>query len=52
MLKDSVQAGIMFDENLDKNICSLRFTLLYTLKGISAVVIQMLVMAVLMKKGK
>lgn len=36
MLKDSVQAGIMFDENLDKDIRSLRSTLLYTLKGISA----------------
>lgn len=36
MLKDSVQAGIMFDENLDEDIRSLRSTLLYTLKGISA----------------
>lgn len=36
MLKDSVQAGIMYDENLDEDIRSLRSTLLYTLKGISA----------------
>lgn len=36
MLKDSVQAGILFDEKLDEDIRSLRSTLLYTLKGISA----------------
>lgn len=36
MLKDSVKAGIMFDQNLDGNIRSLRSTVLYGLKGISA----------------
>lgn len=36
MLKDSVQAGIMFDQGLDADIRSLRSTVLYGLKGISA----------------
>lgn len=36
MLKDSVQAGIMYDQNLDEDIRSLRWTILYGLKGISA----------------
>ncbi|MFV0344472.1 MAG: hydroxylamine reductase [Anaerocolumna sp.] len=36
MLRDSLRAGIMYDENLDEDIRSLRSTLLYTLKGISA----------------
>lgn len=36
MLKDSVQAGIMYDQNLDEDIKSLRWTILYDLKGISA----------------
>lgn len=36
MLKDSVKAGIMYDENLDADIRSLRSTILYGLKGISA----------------
>lgn len=36
MLKDSVQAGIMYDQNLDEDIKSLRWTILYGLKGISA----------------
>ncbi|WP_027631930.1 hydroxylamine reductase [Clostridium hydrogeniformans] len=36
MLKDSVEAGIMYDENLDEDIRSLRSTILYGLKGISA----------------
>lgn len=36
MLKDSVKAGIMYDEDLDADIRSLRSTILYTLKGISA----------------
>lgn len=36
MLKDSVKAGIMYDEDLDADIRSLRSTILYGLKGISA----------------
>lgn len=36
MLKDSVIAGIMYDQNLDEDIRSLRWTILYGLKGISA----------------
>lgn len=36
MLKDSVEAGIMYDEKLDADIRSLRSTILYGLKGISA----------------
>ncbi len=36
MLKDSVIAGIMYDKNLDEDIRSLRSTILYGLKGISA----------------
>lgn len=36
MLKDSVKAGIMFDQTLDPDIRSLRSTILYGLKGISA----------------
>ncbi|SMC18175.1 hydroxylamine reductase [Clostridium acidisoli DSM 12555] len=36
MLKDSVKAGIMYDEELDADIRSLRSTILYGLKGISA----------------
>lgn len=36
MLKDSVRAGIMYDQNLDEDIRSLRWTILYGLKGISA----------------
>ncbi|MCH3963465.1 MAG: hydroxylamine reductase [Clostridium sp.] len=36
MLKDSVQAGIMYDQDLDEDIRSLRSTILYGLKGISA----------------
>lgn len=36
MLKDSVMTGIMYDENLDKDIRSLRETITYGLKGISA----------------
>jgi len=36
MLKDSVKAGIMYDESLDADIRSLRSTVLYGLKGISA----------------
>lgn len=36
MLKDSVRAGIMYDQNLDENIRSLRSTVLYGLKGVSA----------------
>lgn len=36
MLKDSVQAGIMFDQDLNEDIRSLRSTILYGLKGISA----------------
>jgi len=36
MLKDSVKAGIMYDQDLDADIRSLRSTILYGLKGISA----------------
>ncbi|GAA0084109.1 hydroxylamine reductase [Clostridium sp. CTA-7] len=36
MLKDSVKAGIMYDQSLDPDIRSLRSTILYGLKGISA----------------
>lgn len=36
MLKDSVKAGIMYDQTLDEDIRSLRSTVLYGLKGISA----------------
>jgi len=36
MLKDSVKAGIMYDQSLDIDIRSLRSTILYGLKGVSA----------------
>jgi hydroxylamine reductase len=36
MLKEAVKAGIMYDQNLDADIRSLRSTILYGLKGISA----------------
>lgn len=36
MLQDAKKAGIMYDENLDPDIRSLRQTILYALKGISA----------------
>ena len=36
MLKDAVKAGIMYDQTLDADIRSLRSTVLYGLKGISA----------------
>lgn len=36
MLKDAVKAGIMYDQNLDPDIRSLRWTIVYGLKGISA----------------
>ncbi|WP_110943200.1 hydroxylamine reductase [Inediibacterium massiliense] len=36
MLKDSIKAGIMYDQELDADIRSLRSTILYGLKGISA----------------
>lgn len=36
MLRDSVRAGIMFDKELDEDIRSLRMTIIYGLKGISA----------------
>lgn len=36
MLRDSVKAGIMYDRDLDEDIRSLRSTILYGLKGISA----------------
>jgi hydroxylamine reductase len=36
MLKDSVQAGIMFNQNLNEDIRSLRSTILFGLKGVSA----------------
>jgi hydroxylamine reductase len=36
MLKDSLQAGIMFDQTLNEDIRSLRSTILFGLKGISA----------------
>jgi hydroxylamine reductase len=36
MLKEAVKAGIMYDQNLDADIRSLRSTILFGLKGISA----------------
>jgi hydroxylamine reductase len=36
MLKEAVKAGIMYDQNLDADIRSLRSTVLFGLKGISA----------------
>ena len=36
MLKDSVKAGIMYDDSIDPDIRSLRSTVLYGLKGIAA----------------
>ena len=36
MLQDAVKAGIMYDQSLDADIRSLRSTMLYGLKGISA----------------
>ena len=36
MLKDSKKAGIMYDQDLDPDIRSLRQTIVYGLKGISA----------------
>jgi len=36
MLKDAVKAGIMYDQDLDADIRSLRSTVLFGLKGISA----------------
>lgn len=36
MLKDAVKAGIMYDETLNEDVRSLRSTILYGLKGISA----------------
>lgn len=36
MLKDAVKAGIMYDQELDEDIRSLRWTIVYGLKGISA----------------
>lgn len=36
MLEDSVRAGIMYDQTLDADIRSLRMTIIYGLKGISA----------------
>lgn len=36
MLKDSEKAGIMYDRDLDEDIRSLRSTVLYGLKGVSA----------------
>ena len=36
MLKDSKKAGIMYDQELDPDIRSLRQTIVYGLKGISA----------------
>lgn len=36
MLKEAVKAGIMYDQDLDADIRSLRSTILYGLKGISA----------------
>ena len=36
MLKDSKMAGIMYDQDLDPDIRSLRQTIVYGLKGISA----------------
>ena len=36
MLKDAVRAGIMFDKNIEEDMRSLRMTIIYGLKGISA----------------
>lgn len=36
MLKDSIKAGIMYDQNIDADIRSLRSAILYGLKGIAA----------------
>ena len=36
MLEDAKRAGIMFDKDLDEDIRSLRQTIIYGLKGISA----------------
>ena len=36
MLKDSIKAGIMYDQNIDADIRSLRSTILYGLKGVAA----------------
>ncbi|OEH85124.1 hydroxylamine reductase [Desulfuribacillus stibiiarsenatis] len=36
MLRDAVKAGIMYDQTIDEDIRSLRSTILYGLKGISA----------------
>ncbi|SES71480.1 hydroxylamine reductase [Anaerobranca gottschalkii DSM 13577] len=36
MLRDSIKAGIMYDQDLDPDIRSLRSTILYGIKGISA----------------
>jgi len=36
MLKDAVKAGIMYDQDLDPDVRSLRQTIIYGLKGISA----------------
>ena len=36
MLEDAVKAGLMYDQDLDADIRSLRHTILYGLKGISA----------------
>ena len=36
MLKDAVKAGIMYDQDMDADVRSLRYTILYGLKGISA----------------
>lgn len=36
MLKDSTKAGIMYDQSIDEDIRSLRSTILYGLKGVSA----------------
>lgn len=36
MLKDAIKAGIMYDDSLDQDIRSLRSTILYGLKGITA----------------
>jgi hydroxylamine reductase len=36
MLKDSERAGIMFDQDLDPDVRSLRQTIIYGLKGVSA----------------
>lgn len=36
MLEDAVKAGIMYDQDMDADVRSLRYTILYGLKGISA----------------